>query len=439
MKRLPFLLGVLLLLLLASGEGWPKATAAELALPFEDFFIAPLGDKPEQNWRVCRDLGVSEVPGLDIRRQRFRLCHAQGWEVLTYCLEPNLPAPAVGTRCTRTDANTYWCGSGLQLLREYSVEETPTLAPTRTSPPTATPSITPTATSTPTPTPTSTTPPSAPQPVEETPRARPKATRRAPAGGRGNFDLSGLVSLSWLAAPTRTPYQPRITTPTPFQPRHPTAVFTPAAIKQPPATKQPAGFYGLDLDDPEHRVRILIFPPDRRVNRGKPILISFIPGQTCNYGDNRACVNVYSMDSGAPVTFITVHSGVGGEGQAFRNAVEGTGINSAGLSLKEVRANLKALDGAEVVIVQGKRRFEGYTLAVTARIPPRLVRPYFEAPIQEALLFASTIDGRLGGLAQDSLPLLVFETCGWRIPGEPWARGITSTTASIYLGVIEKK
>jgi hypothetical protein len=101
-----------------------------------------------------------------------------------------------------------------------------------------------------------------------------------------------------------------------------------------------------------------------------------------------------------------------------------------------VRDNLKALDGAEVVIVQGKRRYEGYTLAVTARIPPSLVRPYFEAPIQEALLFASTIDGRL---AQDSLPLLVFETCGWRIPGEPWARGITSTTASIYLGVIEKK
>ena len=429
MKRLPFLLGVLLLLLLASGERWPRATAAELALPFEDVFIAPLGDKPEQNWRVCRDLGVGNVPGLDVRRQRFRLCHAQGWEVLTYCLDPNQPAPAVGTRCTRTDANTYWCGSGLQRLREYSVEETPTLAPTRAPVSTSTP----TPTLTPTATPTPPTPPSVPTRVAPTPKIRSRVTPRAPAGGRGNFDLSGLFSLDWQVAPTRTPYQPRVATPTPFQPRPPTVVVAPATLQP------PAGFYGLDLEDPSHRVRILIFPPNQRVNQGKPILISFIPGQTCNYGDNRACVNVYSMDSGAEVTFITVHSGVGGEGQAFRNAVEGTGINSAGLSLKEIRFNLKALDGAEVVIIQGKHRYEGFTLSVAARIPPKFMRTYFEAPIQEALLFASTVDEDLWGLSQGSLPLLVFETCGWKVPGEPWARGTTSTTASIYLGVIQKK
>jgi hypothetical protein len=207
-----------------------------------------------------------------------------------------------------------------------------------------------------------------------------------------------------------------------------------------PATpKTEAGFYGLDLEDPSHRVRIWIFPPNRRVNQGKPILISFIPGQTCNYGDNRACVNIYPMDSGAGVTFITIHSGVGGEGQAFRNAVEGTGINSASLSLKEIRLNLKALDGAEVVIVQGKHRYEGFTLSVAARVPPKFMRAYFQAPIQEALPFASTLDERLRGVSQGSLPLLVFETCGWKVPGEPWARGATSTTASIYLGVIQKR
>lgn len=427
MKRLPFLLGVLLLLLLAGGERWPRATAAELALPFEDIFIAPLGDKPVQNWRVCRDLGVGNVPGLGTRRQRFRLCHAQGWEVLTYCLDPNQPAPAVGTRCTRTNANTYWCGSGLQRLREYSVQETPPSAPTRTPLPTSTPTLAPTAI------PASPTLTSAPPRVKATPKARPRSTPRAPAGGRGNFDLSGLFSLDWLAAPTRTPYQPRVTTPTPFQPRPPTAAVFPAT------PQPPAGFYGLDLEDPSHRVRILIFPPSQRVNQGKPILISFIPGQTCNYGDNRACVNVYPMDSGAEVTFITIHSGVGGEGQAFRNAVEGTGINSAGLSLKEIRANLRALDGAEVVIIQGKHRYEGFSLSVAARIPPKFMRAYFEAPVQEALLFASTVDDSLRGMPQGSLPLLVFETCGWKVPGEAWARGTTSTTASIYLGLIQKK
>ena len=41
--------------------------------------------------------------------------------------------------------------------------------------------------------------------------------------------------------------------------------------------------------------------------------------------------------------------------------------------------------------------------------------------------------------AGGSLPLLVFETCGWKVTGEAWARGTTSTTASIYLGVIQKK
>jgi hypothetical protein len=269
--------------------------------------------------------------------------------------------------------------------------------------------------------------------VEATPKARPQATPRAPAGGRGNFDLSNFFSLDWLAVPTRTPFLPHLATSTPFQPRQPTATFSPVT------PQPPAGFYGLDLDDPSHRVRILIFPPNKQVNRGKPILISFIPGQICNFGDNRACVNVYQADSGAQVTFITIHSGVGGEGQAFRHAVEGTGLNSAGLPLKEVRANLKALDGAEVVILQGKRRVEGFILATAARIPPRFMRAYFEEPIQETLLFASAIDQSLLGLALSDLPLLVIETCGWKMPGEPWARGVTSTTASIYLGVIQKK
>jgi DNA-binding transcriptional ArsR family regulator len=193
------------------------------------------------------------------------------------------------------------------------------------------------------------------------------------------------------------------------------------------------------LADPSHRVRILIFPPDKSVNGGKPILISFIPGQTCNYGDNRGCVNTYLSQTGVPVTFITVHSGVGGEGQAYRQAMEGSGINSAGLSLKAVRAHLHALEGAEVVIIQGKRRYGGYVLVVTARIPSRYLKPYFETDIRDALAFASSLDENLAGLANGGQPLLVFETCGWKMPGEPWARGVTSTTASVYLGVIQRR
>lgn len=429
MKRLGFILGGLLLLLLATGVRWSQPTSAAQASPFEDIFIAPVGDKPVNNWRVCRDLGVGNVPGLGIQRQRFRLCHSQGWEVLVYCLEPNLPAPAVGTRCTRTNANTYWCGSGIQNLREYSIQETPIAVstPTPTRAPTNTPTFAPTQTPT---LPTRT--PSAP---EQKPSPKPKArfTPRAPTGGRSNFDLGSLLNLDRLMAPFRTNHRASGATPTPFQPRPPTAQVVPMMTQSSP------GFYGFDLEDSDHRVRILIFPPNHKVNQGKPILISFIPGQTCNFGDNRGCINVYRTESGAPVTFISVHSGMGGEGQAFRNAVEGTGIDSAGLSLKEVRVNLRALDGAEVVIIQGKRRYEGFTLVAAGRIPPKSLGTYFKTPIQNALVFASTIDRSLSGLEQRGLPLLVFETCGWKMPGEPWVKGVTSTTASVYLGVIQKK
>lgn len=427
MKRLGFILGGLLLLLLATGVRWSKFTSAAQASPFEDIFIAPLGEKPVNNWRVCRDLGVGNVPGLGIQRQRFRLCHSQGWEVLVYCLEPNLPAPAVGTRCTRTNANTYWCGNGIQNLREYSVQETPPAISTPTPVPTNTPTLAPTQTPT--------VPTRTPLAPEQKPSPRPKvrSTPRASTGGRGNFDLGSLLSLDWLMAPIRTNFQPMAATPTPFQPRPPTAQV------EPKTPQSPSGFYGFDLQDGKHRVRILIFPPNNQVNQGKPILISFIPGQTCNYGDNRGCIHVYQTESGASVTFISVHSGVGGEGQAFRHAVEGTGIDSAGLSLKRVRGNLRALHGAEVVIIQGKRRYEGFTFVAAARIPPRSLGAYFETPIQNALVFASTIDKSLLGLGQRDLPLLVFETCGWKMPGEPWVKGVTSTTASVYLGVIQKK
>lgn len=89
---------------------------------------------------------------------------------------------------------------------------------------------------------------------------------------------------------------------------------------------------------------INIIPPDKRVNRGKPIVISFVPGQKCNYGDQSACSSIYQSMMKSEIVFITIHCGVKGEGQAFRHAVEGTGINSAAFDLKKVRNNLMALD-----------------------------------------------------------------------------------------------
>lgn len=193
-----------------------------------------LQTKPVYNWYVCADLGVGSVPGVPGVWARFTLCHDSGWQVNAYCFQPPLPQPDLGTVCSRTSEDTYWCGNDVQMLREYEELETPpppntetppspptetsTAAPpstetaTATSPPTltSTPSETPTVTDTASPTPSDTpTPTESPAPSAspspsatltatspgETPPAPPLAptptptpTRPPPPGGRGNLE-----------------------------------------------------------------------------------------------------------------------------------------------------------------------------------------------------------------------------------------------------------
>lgn len=106
---------------------------------------------PRYNWYVCEDLGVGSVPGVPGLYQRMRLCHRQGWQVLAYCIEPDIPPPPLNTICARISTDTYWCGDLFQLLREYAQEETPTPAPTDTQTPVPTQTGTSTPTSTPLP------------------------------------------------------------------------------------------------------------------------------------------------------------------------------------------------------------------------------------------------------------------------------------------------
>jgi hypothetical protein len=131
------------------------ALAASLLLIFlhaQGVRAAPLlqTTPPQYNWYVCEDLGIGSVPGLPGQYQRLRLCHRRGWQVLAYCIEPDVPPPPLNTICSRISADTYWCGDLYQLLREYAQEETPTPAPTDTQTPV--PSFTPSSTFTSTPT-----------------------------------------------------------------------------------------------------------------------------------------------------------------------------------------------------------------------------------------------------------------------------------------------
>lgn len=212
------------------------------------------------------------------------------------------------------------------------------------------------------------------------------------------------------------------------------------ANSSPPApdiTLPGLNFSGIDFGNQKDWVRIKIYPADRRVNNGQPIVLKFLPGKHCIFGDHRACVAAFQRSGEAPVIWLTIHSGVGGEGQPFRNAIEGTGINRAAYSLQKTLTNLQDLSGSKVVISQGKTSVRGLSLLQTARIPGSMVQGYFDTPLEDTLNFSSQIAPELLPVSHPTQPILVFETCGWRIPGQPWFPGTNDTTASVYLGVIQ--
>ncbi len=384
-------------------------------------------EMPVYGWIVCADMGIGPVPGVPDARQRFRLCHPDGWRVRVYCIQPNWTPPTIGTSCSRYNATDFYCGENIQNLRIYEVLDTPTPTPTFT--PTATNTPTPTATSLPTQTPTNT--PVIPSPL-------PTRFVRPQAGGLGFRDLLGLSKLgrSFTAfRTTPTPFWPA--SPTPFLPDLPTP--TPAPLQALPVLplSPPFVYEGADLTPGSARVRIQIQPDNRRVNGGRAIELDFLPAGRCPFGDQRACTAAYYQDGLTPVTFVSVHSGVGGEAQALRHALEGTGFDRAGVRLPEVFARMKALNGSSVHIRQQGYQSESYELASVVRIPASRLKDYLALPLEQALALAADLEPDLAAVLASGEPLLVLETCGWRMPGEPWPAGLSSTSASIYLVVIQ--
>lgn len=449
MKRNQIILGAGLLLVAAAALFLWIRSASERPRPLPENLPQQIDQRPVYDWYVCGDLGLGPVPGVSGPRQRFRVCHNDGWEVLAYCLQPNWPAPEVGAACALIDETTWWCGAGLQNLREYTVLQTPTPSPTPLIP-TATPTSSPTATFTaPAPTETPTIPlPSetaTPGEVTETPAITPPAASptpptTAPAAtppARPSPGGSGLME--WLLSALRqygatpTPFLPQPNTPAP--PASQIAVDDGQGVSNLSTTST---FFGIDFNDPTRRIRIKIYPPNDGVNQGKPIVIAFTPGQACKYGDRQACINRFVTQEGGEVTYITAHSGINGEAEDFRRAIEGMGIDQANSSLRKVHARLQDLQGASVEIVQGETVVTGLVLAAASRVPPKDMLDYLDMGLPDALALASSLDSALANSLKPDQPQIVFETCGWKLPGEPWSPGITSANASIYLGVIQK-
>jgi hypothetical protein len=196
-------------------------------------------------------------------------------------------------------------------------------------------------------------------------------------------------------------------------------------------------FAGIDFNPGSARITLQITPLDKKVNQGEVITISFLPGNRCFFGDGQACVNSYRAENGQPVIYLTIHSGVGGQGQAYRHALEGTGLNQASYALDSVRKNLKSLQGARVTIQQGDHTRSGLVLAGTGRVPGEGMLDYFSLPIEHGLAAAAAFQPGLDAYILPAQPLLVFETCGWRMPEEGRAPGISATSASVYVGVIQ--
>jgi hypothetical protein len=227
------------------------------------------------------------------------------------------------------------------------------------------------------------------------------------------------------------PFMPQMQPANP--PIHPASPPPEASAPSPPRLN----VLGVDFGDQEDWVRIKIYPNNREVNNGQPIILKFIPGDHCTFGDHHACVAAFQNSEGMPIIWLTIHSGVGGEGQPFRNAVEGTGIDSAAYSPQKIAANLQVLSDSRVIISQGTTSVRDLRLQVTARIPGSMLQGYFNTPLEDTLEFSAQVAPELQPTSQSMYPLIIFETCGWRVPGLPWFPGTTATSASVYLGVIE--
>jgi hypothetical protein len=231
-------------------------------------------------------------------------------------------------------------------------------------------------------------------------------------------------------------------TPTPFQPSAPTATTartpTPenSPTPAPPALQNGYWFYGFDLSDTSQTVRLSIMQRNASLNFGHALELAFRPGWPCEFGDQRACL---SLHGGGRWLLATVHSGIGGEAEALRRALEGTGLNQAAFSLETVQSLLDSLPGTPVYLWQGgDRAGERASLQVLAavRIPAGKVEAYYRLPVDAALARAAEDNPSLAQALSSGQPLLIIETCGWRHPQDPRVPGLPDTSASVYLVVI---
>jgi hypothetical protein len=252
--------------------------------------------------------------------------------------------------------------------------------------------------------------------------------------------LAGIIQI--VQAATTPPIEPAAVvsvwsaptlTPTPFQPQEPTRTALPTRTATPKPTSPPARHFAAQLLEESGSQASLEIDPPAAVNQGKSIQVNFLPGSECTFGSGTACLSRHQRGD---LLLLTIHSGLGGQAESFRRAVEGIGIDSALYSLARIHANLDALQGAPARLTVGSYMLDNLELVGVARIPPERLQEYFDLPGDAALDLAGEYNPAVKAALASGEELLAFEVCGWSVPGEPWAPGTSATTASIYIGFI---
>jgi hypothetical protein len=278
-----------------------------------------------------------------------------------------------------------------------------------------------------------TAPPPTRAPIGLPPRAQMQMPVRLPLRTPAPFPSALLADRAEKAEAAARPqtvlYLPRIFAPEAARPAAPQP--TPAPTARPRMTLR---WGSIDFSPESGAISADLRVPEGPDGGAFEVSLTIRPGWPCDFWDFRACAGVQD-DGQSGVLLVTVHSGLGGDGQGLRHALEGTGFNTAARSLEQIGRRMQQMQGAPVTLRQGDGE-EALRVLSVERIPPPALDDYFSRGPLEALRGLAQRSETISEALRSGAPLLVIETCGWRHLEEWGQPGASNSTGSVYLVIM---